>query len=175
MRLSILLSLSILLAGCNQTAEEPVSATAQGTDQAAMDQPLADQPAEAIPPATAPAAGPARFDGYAGLRFGMDETEARSAWVGVLEGIHPDADPAVLRMRAHAVFGLLNSTPHSAAGLAPSTSEANRSIDQGGVRIDGERVSDRALELFPGTYVVQIGKRRFARVRIEAADSAAVN
>ncbi|HEY0877389.1 MAG TPA: tyrosine--tRNA ligase [Zeimonas sp.] len=61
------------------------------------------------------------------------------------------------------------------AGLAPSTSEANRSIDQGGVRIDGERVSDRALELFPGTYVVQIGKRRFARVRIEAAGSAAVN
>lgn len=45
-------------------------------------------------------------------------------WVGVLEGIHPDADPAVLRMRAHAVFGLLNSTPHSAAGLAPSTLRA---------------------------------------------------
>jgi len=59
------------------------------------------------------------------------------------------------------------------AGLVPSTSEANRNIDQGGVRIDGERVSDRALELFPGTYVVQIGKRRFARVRIEAPDSAA--
>jgi len=56
------------------------------------------------------------------------------------------------------------------AGLVPSTSEANRSIEQGGVRIDGERVSDRALELFPGTYVVQIGKRRFARVRIEPGE-----
>ncbi len=59
------------------------------------------------------------------------------------------------------------------AGLAPSTSEANRSVEQGGVRIDGGRVADRALELFPGTYVVQIGKRRFARVRIEAGDAAA--
>jgi len=59
------------------------------------------------------------------------------------------------------------------AGLVPSSSEANRSIEQGGVRIDGERVSDRALELFPGTYVVQIGKRRFARVRIELGEAAA--
>ncbi|MCO5101301.1 MAG: tyrosine--tRNA ligase [Burkholderiaceae bacterium] len=59
------------------------------------------------------------------------------------------------------------------AGLVPSTSEANRSIEQGGVRIDGERVSDRALALFPGTYVVQIGKRRFARVRVEPAEPAA--
>ncbi len=54
------------------------------------------------------------------------------------------------------------------AGLVPSTSEANRSIEQGGVRVDGERVSDRTLALSPGTYVVQIGKRRFARVRVEA-------
>ncbi len=57
------------------------------------------------------------------------------------------------------------------AGLVPSTSEANRNIDQGGVRIDGDRVSDKALQLFPGTYVVQIGKRRFARVRLHAADA----
>ncbi len=50
------------------------------------------------------------------------------------------------------------------AGLAPSTSEAYRNIDQGGVRIDGSRVSDRALQLGAGTYVMQVGKRRFARV-----------
>lgn len=35
-------------------------------------------------------------------------------WVDVLRRIHPDADPAALRVRAHATFGLLNSTPHSA-------------------------------------------------------------
>lgn len=40
-------------------------------------------------------------------------------WVGVLGDIHPDVDAAVLRTRAHAVFGLLNSTPHIAAGLTP--------------------------------------------------------
>lgn len=40
-------------------------------------------------------------------------------WVGVLTEIHPDTDAAVLRTRAHAVFGLLNSTPHSAIGLTP--------------------------------------------------------
>ena len=52
------------------------------------------------------------------------------------------------------------------AGLVPSTSEANRNIEQGGVRIDGERVSDKGLQLQAGTYVVQVGKRRFARVTL---------
>lgn len=41
-------------------------------------------------------------------------------WVGVLADIHPAADASVLRMRAHAVFGLLNSTPHSGAGVTRS-------------------------------------------------------
>jgi len=53
------------------------------------------------------------------------------------------------------------------AGLAPSTSEAVRSVEQGGVRVDGDKVSDRALVLGKGTYVVQIGKRKWARVTIE--------
>ena len=53
------------------------------------------------------------------------------------------------------------------AELAPSTSEANRNIEQGGVRVDGERISDKGLKLAAGTYVVQVGKRRFARVRLE--------
>jgi tyrosyl-tRNA synthetase len=53
------------------------------------------------------------------------------------------------------------------AGLVPSTSEALRMIEQGGVKIDGERVSDRALKLAMGTQaVLQVGKRKFARVRI---------
>ncbi|HQY29265.1 MAG TPA: S4 domain-containing protein, partial [Burkholderiaceae bacterium] len=54
------------------------------------------------------------------------------------------------------------------AQLAPSTTEANRNIDQGGVRIDGVRIDDRSLRLPAGTYVVQVGKRRFARVTLEA-------
>ena len=55
------------------------------------------------------------------------------------------------------------------AGLTPSTSEALRMIDQGGVKIDGEKVSDRALVLPVGTDAVfQVGKRKFARVRLTA-------
>ncbi|ADU98482.1 tyrosine--tRNA ligase [Alicycliphilus denitrificans] len=52
------------------------------------------------------------------------------------------------------------------AGLAPSTSEANRLIDGGGVRVDGGVVSDKGLRLGAGTYVVQVGKRKFARVAL---------
>jgi len=53
------------------------------------------------------------------------------------------------------------------AGLVSSTSEAFRMIGQGAVRIDGERVDDRNLELAPGsTRVYQVGKRRFARVTL---------
>lgn len=52
------------------------------------------------------------------------------------------------------------------AGLAPSTSEANRLIDGGGVRVDSGVVSDRGLKLSAGTYVVQVGKRKFARVTL---------
>jgi tyrosyl-tRNA synthetase len=52
------------------------------------------------------------------------------------------------------------------AGLVTSTSEAIRNIEQGGVRIDGDRIEDRALKLSAGTYVVQVGKRRFARVTV---------
>ncbi|MCC2675206.1 MAG: tyrosine--tRNA ligase [Ramlibacter sp.] len=52
------------------------------------------------------------------------------------------------------------------AGLAPSTSEGNRLIDGGGVRIDSAPVSDKGLKLEAGTYVVQVGKRKFARVTL---------
>lgn len=53
------------------------------------------------------------------------------------------------------------------AGLAPSNAEANRNIEQGGVRVDGERVADRSVKLKAGTYVVQVGKRRWARVTVQ--------
>jgi tyrosyl-tRNA synthetase len=52
------------------------------------------------------------------------------------------------------------------AGLAPSTSEANRLIDGGGVRVDSSVVGDRGLRLEAGSYVVQVGKRKFARVSL---------
>jgi tyrosyl-tRNA synthetase len=53
------------------------------------------------------------------------------------------------------------------AGLVPSTSEALRLIEGGGVRLNGEKVSDRNLVLKSGeTVVLQVGKRKFARVSL---------
>jgi len=55
-----------------------------------------------------------------------------------------------------------------AAGLAASTSEANRKIDEGAVRIDGARATDRNLTLAAGAdHVFQVGSKRFARLRLE--------
>jgi tyrosyl-tRNA synthetase len=52
------------------------------------------------------------------------------------------------------------------AGLCPSTSEALRMVEQGGVRLDGEVVSDKGLKIDAGTFVLQVGKRKFARVTL---------
>ncbi len=54
----------------------------------------------------------------------------------------------------------------SQAKLTESNSESFRMIGQGAVRVDGERIEDRSLVLACGDYVVQVGKRRFARVRV---------
>jgi tyrosyl-tRNA synthetase len=54
-------------------------------------------------------------------------------------------------------------------GLCASSSEAMRMIDQGGVRIDGTVVADKALQVEAGTFVLQVGKRKFARVTLAAA------
>jgi tyrosyl-tRNA synthetase len=54
------------------------------------------------------------------------------------------------------------------AGLVPSTSEALRLVEQGGVRIDGSVVSDKGLRVAAGTFVVQVGKRKFVRVTLRA-------
>jgi tyrosyl-tRNA synthetase len=53
------------------------------------------------------------------------------------------------------------------ANLAASTGEALRLVDGNGVKVDGSVVSDRGLKLAAGTYVVQVGKRKFARVTLE--------
>ena len=52
------------------------------------------------------------------------------------------------------------------ANLAASTGEGNRLIDGGGVRVDSSVVSDKGLKLPAGTYVLQVGKRKFARVTL---------
>ena len=54
------------------------------------------------------------------------------------------------------------------SGLCASVSEATRMVDQGGVRIDGTVVSDKALKVEAGTFVLQVGKRKFARVTLTA-------
>jgi tyrosyl-tRNA synthetase len=56
------------------------------------------------------------------------------------------------------------------AGLTPSTSEAQRMLEQGGVKLDGERVTDKALKIAAGTTVVaQVGKRKFARITVRSS------
>ena len=52
------------------------------------------------------------------------------------------------------------------AGLAASSGEGNRLIDGGGVRVDSSVVSDKSLKLGAGTYVLQVGKRKFKRVTL---------
>jgi tyrosyl-tRNA synthetase len=52
------------------------------------------------------------------------------------------------------------------AGLCPSTAEALRMVEQGAVRIDSTLISDRALKVEAGSFVVQVGKRKFARITL---------
>ena len=74
----------------------------------------------------------------------------------------PDESPEVSLSGAPLGIGQLLKQ----AGLAPSTSEANRLLDGGGVRVDSVVISDKGLKLDAGTYVVQVGKRKFARVTL---------
>ena len=74
----------------------------------------------------------------------------------------PDEIPEVTLAGAPMAIGAL--LKH--AGLVPSTSEGLRMIEQGGVRIDGTVISDKGLKVQAGTWVVQVGKRKFARVTL---------
>ncbi len=78
----------------------------------------------------------------------------------------PDEIPEVGLSGASDGSGLGIGLVLKQSGLAPSTSEANRLIDGGGVRVDSCVVSDKGLKLKAGTYVVQVGKRKFARVKL---------
>ena len=74
----------------------------------------------------------------------------------------PDEIPEVQLSGAPLGIGALLK----AANLAPSGSEANRLIDGGGVRVDGVVVSDKGLKISAGTFVLQVGKRKFVRVTL---------
>ena len=87
---------------------------------------------------------------------------AEQDFVNRSKGGVPDEIPEVSLSGAPMGIGALLK----AAGLAPSTSEASRLIDGGGVRVDSSVVSDKGLKLDAGTYVLQVGKRKFARVAL---------
>jgi tyrosyl-tRNA synthetase len=87
---------------------------------------------------------------------------AEQDFINRSKGGIPDEIPDVSLTGAPLGIGALLK----AAGLAPSGSEANRLIDGGGVRVDGAVVSDKGLKVEAGTVVVQVGKRKFARVTL---------
>ena len=98
-----------------------------------------------------------RFHSAQAARDALADFEARFR-----QGAIPD-DIAEVALSG-APMGIVATLKQS--GLAPSSAEAIRNIEQGGVRVDGAKVSDRSLQLPAGTYVIQIGKRKFARVSI---------
>lgn len=99
----------------------------------------------------------ARFHGVAAASAADDDFHRRAA------GGVPDEIPELRLSGAPLSIGALLKQ----AGLVPSTSEAMRMVEQGGVRIDGAVVSDKALKVGAGTCVVQVGKRKFARVTLD--------
>ncbi len=98
----------------------------------------------------------ARFHGAAAAEAGEVDFSLRA------RGGIPQDIPEIAFAGAPLAIGALLKQ----AGLAPSTSEAMRLLEGGGVRIDGAVVSDRALKVPAGTFVVQVGKRKFARVTL---------
>jgi len=97
-----------------------------------------------------------RFHGSAAADAAQADFELRA------RGGVPDVIPDVALSGAPLGIGAVLKQ----ANLAPSTSEALRLVDGGGVRIDGASVADRGLKLGAGSYVVQVGKRKFARVTL---------
>ena len=100
-----------------------------------------------------------RFHSAAAAEGALASFEARFR-----DGAIPDDIPEV--NVAGAPMGILRVLRE--AGLVASSSEAQRNVEQGGVRVNGDRVEDKSLQLAAGTYVVQVGKRKFARVTLAA-------
>lgn len=102
----------------------------------------------------------ARFHSRAAAEQALAEFEARFQ-----RGAMPEEIPEIRVLAPDGALPIAQVLKQ--AGLVASTSEALRMIEQGGVRLDGEKVSDKALKLLAGTVVVaQIGKRKFARVTL---------
>ena len=101
----------------------------------------------------------ARFHSHSAAEAALADFDARH------RGGIPDDIPEVtltIQGESISIVQLLKQ-----AGLTPSTAEANRMIEQGGVKLDGEKISDKALTINNGaTVVAQVGKRKFARVTI---------
>jgi tyrosyl-tRNA synthetase len=97
-----------------------------------------------------------RFHGAAAADAALADFQNRAA------GGVPDDVPELKLGGAPLAIGALLKQ----AGLVPSTSEAMRLIEQGGVRIDSAVVSDKGLKLGAGCFVVQVGKRKFARITL---------
>jgi tyrosyl-tRNA synthetase len=104
----------------------------------------------------------ARFHGAAGAEQAQKDFVARVSERSVPTDLPPRT--VLVDARGVRLANLLKE-----AGLVASTSEANRKIEEGAVRIDGTRVTDRGVTLAPGAdHVLQVGTRRFARVKLEA-------
>ncbi|CBW76048.1 Tyrosyl-tRNA synthetase (EC 6.1.1.1) [Mycetohabitans rhizoxinica HKI 454] len=100
----------------------------------------------------------ARFHSQADAQRALEDFNHRA------RGGVPDDIPEIALSGAPLPIGQLLKQ----AGLVPSTSEAWRNIEQSGVKIDGTTITDKGLKLDAGVYVVQVGKRRFARVTLRA-------
>ncbi len=102
----------------------------------------------------------ARFHSAAAADAALADFEARFQ-----RGALPDAMPEVALATTGGVLAI--AAVLKQAGLTASTSDALRMIEQGGVRINGEKVSDKSLVLRAGeTMVLQVGKRKYARVTL---------
>ena len=98
----------------------------------------------------------ARFHSQAAAEKALEDFNHRA------KGGVPDDIPQVnLSGAPMGIATLLKS-----AGLAPSTSEAMRNIEQNGVKVDGTTIVDKQAKIEAGTYVVQVGKRKFAKVTL---------
>ncbi|MDB5866933.1 MAG: tyrosine--tRNA ligase, partial [Betaproteobacteria bacterium] len=101
-----------------------------------------------------------RFHGPVAAEAALTDFEARFKGGGI-----PDDVPEKAVSSFEGSVGIAQLLKE--AGLTASTSEALRMVDQGGVKLDGEKVTDRALKVPQGVkVVVQVGKRKFARVTV---------
>ena len=101
-----------------------------------------------------------RFHSSADAELALVDFELRS------RGGIPDEVEEITLITDGPTLGIAQMLKQS--GLMPSTGEANRMIEQGGVKLDGEKVNDKMLALSKGvTVVAQIGKRRFARITLK--------